>query len=285
MHQLKLTLTFPWTYWGALLRGLFIIVPFVICFAHPEDTLGREKTFPFSPGEKLTFQARWGPIPAAVGVLEVLPIETVNGIKSRHFTLTIKTYPYIDPFYKVRDRIDSFTDVDMTHSILYKKLKKGKSRKNVVVNFFWDKKKARYIKNGKTRRTISILPGSFDPLSVFYAFRLRKLKENLEMEGPVTDGKKCVIGKVKVIKREKITIASGTYDTYLVEPDLKHLGGVFEKTKNAKLHIWVTADEKQIPIMVKSEVVVGSFVGELVSLEQIPVAGPKDARLLRADRH
>jgi len=266
------------------LSGPFIIVAFAVIFGFAEDTLSGDKGFPFSTGEKLTFQAKWGPIPAGEAVLQVLPIETVNGIKSRHFMLTTKTYPFIDLFYKVRDRIDAYTDVEMTRSILYKKLKQGKSRKNVVVDFFWDKNKAQYSNFGKKREPISILPGSFDPLSVFYAFRLRKLKENLEMEGPVTDGKKCVIGRVKVVRREKIRIASGTYDTYLVEPELRHIGGVFEKSRNARLQIWVTADEKQIPVKVKSRVVVGSFVGELISLEQTPVATPEDVRLLRAGR-
>ena len=268
-----------------LLSGLFVMVASAIILGAADDTSGADKPFPFSPGEKLTFQAKWGPIPAGEGVLKVLPIETVNGIRSRHFTLTMKTYPFIDLFYKVRDRIDAYTDVEMTHSILYKKLKQGKSRKSVVVNFFWHKNKAQYSNFGKKRKLISILPGSFDPLSVFYAFRLRKLEENLEMEGPVTDGKKCVIGRVKVVRREKITIASGTYDTYLVEPELKHIGGVFEKSKNARLQIWVTADERQIPVKVKSRVVVGSFVGELISIEQTPMVAPEDVQLLRADRH
>ncbi|MCP4666501.1 MAG: DUF3108 domain-containing protein [Deltaproteobacteria bacterium] len=248
------------------------------------DARGGETGLPFSPGEKLTFQAKWGPIPAGEAVLQVLPIETVKGIKSLHFMLTIRTYPFIDLFYKVRDRIDAYTDVGMTHSLLYKERKQGASRKNVLVQFFWDRNKAQYSNFGKKRKPISLLPGSFDPLSVFYAFRLRKLEENLEMEGPVTDGKKCVMGRVKVIRREKITVASGTYDTYLVEPELRHIGGVFEKSRDARLQIWVTADERQIPVRVKSRVVVGSFVGELISMEQAPVHTPQDAPLLRAGR-
>ena len=119
------------------------------------------------------------------------------------------------------------------------------------------------------RRLISILPGSFDPLSVFYAFRIHELKDGLVINVPVTDGKKCVMGTAKVIKREKIIVASRAYDTYLVEPELKHIGGVFEKSKNAKLQIWVTADKLQIPVRIKSKVIVGSFVGDLISAEGI----------------
>ena len=238
-----------------------------VCF--PKNIHGAENTFPFHVGEKLVFEAKWGFIRAGEAVLEVLPVETLNGTKSRHFVMTARTYPFIDLFYKVRDRIDSHVDVTMTHSLLYKKQKRGSRAKDVVVALNWKNLKAKYSKNGKLRRIISIEPGSFDPLSVFYAFRLHELKEGLEIQVPVTDGKKCVTGKARVLRREKISVAGRTYDTYLVEPDLEHIGGVFEKSKDARLHIWVTADNRRIPVRVKSKVIVGSFVAELISAEGI----------------
>jgi hypothetical protein len=246
----------------------FIATAFII-FVFISNSNADENTFPFHSGEKLTLQAKWGLIVAGEAVLEVLPVETLNGIKSCHFVMTAKTYPFIDFFYKVRDKIDSYTDVVMTHSILYKEQKRGRSKKDVVVDFNWEKREAGYSKNGKMRRLISILAGSFDPLSVFYAFRIHELKEGLVIKVPVTDGKKCVMGLARVIKREKINMAGRTYDTYLVEPDLEHIGGVFEKSKNAKIQIWVTADKRRIPVRIKSKVIVGDFVGELISAEGI----------------
>jgi hypothetical protein len=245
--------------------------------AFPVSTNGFEQSLPFSVGEKLNFQVRWTLIPAGEFVLEVLPIETVNGIRSYHFSLTARTYPFIDLFYKVRDQIDAFTDSEMTHSILYKKKQGGKSKRDVIVNFNWEKLEAQYADFGKKREPISLLPGSFDPLSVFYAFRLHDLKEDMEILKPVSDGKKCVVGKARVIKREKIKVVSGYYDTYLVEPDLKHIGGVFKKSKDAKLQVWVTADSRRIPVQIKSKVIVGSFVAELISLENT-VSGSKNLR-------
>ena len=48
---------------------------------------------------------------------------------------------------------------------------------------------------------------------------------------------------------------------------MEHIGGVFKKSKGAKLQIWVTSDERRIPVKIKSKVSVGSFVAELVSYE------------------
>ena len=244
----------------------FLVPAIILISGFVENVKAFEQDSPFYPGEKLTYQLKWNFIPAGEAVLEVLPIVTINGVKSYHFVLTAKSNSFIDLFYKVRDRIDAYSDLDMTHSILYqKKQKEGKTKRNVVVNFDWDKKEAQYSNFKKKRKSIPILPGSFDPLSVFYYSRFLDLKNIKEIKRPVTDGKKCVIGIAKVIKREKIKLKNGTYDTYLLEPDLKHLRGVFEKSKNAKIKLWVTADKARIPVKIKSKVIVGSFIGELIS--------------------
>jgi len=224
-----------------------------------------EDNFPFLPGEKLIFKLKWEMIPAGEAVLEVLPIETRNGTNSYHFVMTVKTTPFIDIFYKVRDRIDSYVDLDMTHSLLYtKSQKEGSHKKEVSVDFDWAKNKATYSNYGKKRKPISILPGSFDPLTVFYYFRLLKLQENSEIEIPITDGKKSVMGVGRVIKRETLKLSFGTYDTFLIEPDLKHIGGVFKKSKDAMIKLWITADSRRIPVKIMSKVVIGNFTGELV---------------------
>ncbi len=221
---------------------------------------------PFYPGEKLTFQLKWMFIPAGEAVLEVLPIETINKVKVYHFLLTAKTNSFIDNFYKVRDRMDAYADIEMTRSILYKKQQhEGRTNRNVTVNFNWEKNEAGYTTLKDKKAPVKLMSGSFDPLSAFYYIRFFNLKENIVIERPVTDGKKCVMGKVSVIKKEISKIGKEKYPSFLIEPELKNVGGVFEKSRNAKIELWVTADKKRIPVKIKSKVVVGSFVGELVS--------------------
>lgn len=220
---------------------------------------------PFRPGEKLNFKVRWGIVPAGEAVLEVRPVEEVKGVPSYHFTLTARTTPFIDLFYKVRDRIDGYADLEMTHSLLYKEEKRGRRKRRVVVEFDWKKGEAQRVSAGNKRPPVSLARGSFDPLSIFYAFRLRDLERSKEIVIPVSDGKKLAAGRATVLKREAIDVLGKRYDAYLVEPDLQAIGGVFEKSKDARLKIWVTADERRIPVKIESEVVVGSFVAELTS--------------------
>ena len=245
-----------------------IAVSLVCC--PPGIARGAEKDLPFHPGERLVFRLKWSFVPAGEAVLAVLPTETLKGEQTFHFMMTAKTNRFVDAFYKVRDRIDAYTDIGMTHTVLYKKKQhEGNTQRNVVVDFDWEKNEARYTTDKEDRDPIAILPGSFDPLSIFYRLRIFDLAVEDEIEHPVTDGKKCVIGKARIVRREKLKLASGTYDTYLLEPDLKHVGGVFKKSKNAKITLWVTADSRRIPVKIKSKVAVGSFVDELISVEGI----------------
>jgi hypothetical protein len=240
----------------------------------------------FLPGEKLKFRLRWGIIPAGEALLEVLPIETIDGVESYHFVLTARTNAFIDAFYRYRSRIDAYADTGMTRSIKYRKTVEARKKiREVIVSFDWEKSEVKYHsvkkytvddakapdkKNLKSKVRIRklfvpVLPGSFDPLSVFYYSRSIPLNENTRILRPVSDGKKCIMGAAKVQRREKVRLASGTFDTYLIEPSLKHLEGVFAKSKNAKIQLWITNDERRIPVKLKSKIVIGSFTGELIS--------------------
>jgi hypothetical protein len=221
----------------------------------------------FQPGERLIYELRWESIKAGEAILEVLPMRQHNGKEVYHFALSVRSNSTLDHIYKVRDRIDAYADADMTRSIFYKqKLREGGYRKDDMVNFHWDKQEAVYIKKNKNPKTISLMEGTFDPLSAFYYVRNQYMTEGMKLECPVSDGRKNIVGRLTVVKRETITVQQGTFDTYLVEPDLREVGGVFRKSKNAKLRVWLTADERHIPVMIQSKVIIGHFVGELVSM-------------------
>lgn len=238
----------------------------LLCLLWPGRGIADLATIPFTEGEKLVFELSWTVIPAGEAVLEVRPQTLVNGDKAWHFRMTAETNSFVDTFYKVRDQIDAYTDERMNHSVLYKKKQReGDTHRDIVVTFDHPNNKVQYSNFNNKKKPVKIEPGAFDPLAAFYFIRGVEMVDGSLIERPVTDGKKCVIGRLKVVKREKVKVKSGIYDTWLIEPELKHIGGVFEKSKNAKLQLWVTADERRMPVKIKSKVVVGSFIGELVS--------------------
>ncbi len=225
---------------------------------------GQAGSLPFLDNEKLKFRIRWSFIPAGEVTLEIAPQTAIENQEARHFILTARTYEAIDLIYKFRERIDSYVDPEITQSLLYKKVQTGKNKRDVQVVFDWKKNKAQYSNFGNTQEPINLLPGTIDPLSALYYLRLMALDTGTHFQRPVTDGKKVVHGQAKIIRRENINVFGTTYDTYLLEPDMKDVKGVFEKSKNAKMLIWVTADKRRMLVKLKSKVVVGSFVAELI---------------------
>jgi hypothetical protein len=79
-----------------------------------------------------------------------------------------------------------------------------------------------------------------------------------------------VSGSAKVVRKETVEVPGGTFETYLIEPEMKDIGGVFKKSKNAKILLWVTADERRLPVKIASKVSVGGFIGVLITIEMGP---------------
>jgi len=243
-----------------------------------------ETKLPFATGERLTYRLSWEAVPAGQAELEVMPPAEVDGAPALHFRMTAETNDFVDVFYKVRDQVDAFAAPDMSRSLLYlQKQREGSYERDITVNFLWDRGRAQYSNtlNGP-KEPIVILPGTFDPLSVFYAFRLMDVGPGASLTCPVTDGVKCVIGGADVVRRETITVPAGTFDTWLVQPELQHIGGVFKKSKKAKLNVWVSADERLIPVRISSQVVVGRFFADLVQAD-LPGAEHPEADLSGAE--
>ena len=227
-----------------------------------------EDKHPFKPGEKMYFALKYGAIPAGAATLEVHDMDEIQGIAAYHFVMTARSNSFIDIFFKVRDRIDSYADADMVHSLYYKKdQKEGKTRRNIRVEFDWEKNESTYVNFDSEPKVISILPGSFDPLSVFYFSRLIDFQSVDEFEHPVTDGEKNLMGILRLIGEETISVPAGTFETLVLEPDLKNVEGVFSKKQRAKIKLWVTNDKNRVLVQMKSKAMVGSFVAELVSVE------------------
>jgi hypothetical protein len=221
----------------------------------------------FGPDERLTFVLKWAFIPAGEAVLEVLPREHMAGRNAYHFALTARSNAFVDAFYMVRDRIDAWADAGLNHSLLYRKRQhEGSTRRDITVSFDWEQMTAQYVSQGHAKAPIPVTAGTFDPLSIFFWSRTIDLAVRDRIQRPVTDGRKQVLGIAHVIRKETVTVPAGTFETFLIEPDLSHVGGVFEKSPDAKIQLWVSADRRRLPVKLKSKVVVGNFTGELASM-------------------
>lgn len=219
-------------------------------------------------GEQLVYEIRWMRIPAGEAVLEAAAPERFGGQAARRFIMTVRTNAFVDTFYKVRSRIETWMDPGLNRSLRYRKQQReGTHRpRDERVDFDWQNRLATYSNRGRTRPPVSLQPGTVDPLAALYFTRRAPLTPGTQIERPVTDGKKMVIGRARVIGKEKIQVPAGLFDTVVLEPDLRDVGGVFEKSPGAHIRLWLSDDARRIPVRVHSKVVVGYFVGELISI-------------------
>jgi len=67
--------------------------------------------------------------------------------------------------------------------------------------------------------------------------------------------------KVIVLGRNRIVLKNKKYIAFHVKPILRD-EGVFQA--KGEIDIWMTDDEKKIPVLMKSKVAIGSIVAELI---------------------
>ncbi len=229
-----------------------------------------EKTMPFKSGERLIYQVKWRGIKAGTAMTDVYPIKTFEGKDSYHFVLTAKTSSFFDKVYKCRATIDSFSDINMTRSTYLKETDTlGKNGNELIVHFDWNKKKAQIFKNRIMEKSICIFPGTFDIFSFLYFLRTFDIKRKTEFESIVTDGTNLIVGKIDVVKRKEIIkLKNHVYETNRLRLKPKKINGeIYKKRKRDEIHVWMTNDKRQIPVKIKSKLLIGTLSIELVKIE------------------
>ncbi|MCJ2164889.1 DUF3108 domain-containing protein [Pseudodesulfovibrio sp. S3] len=220
---------------------------------------------PFGPGERMKYEIYWAFIHAADAELEVMENVEMDGVPARYFLARARSASWIDSIYKVRDTIEAWTDMGVTYSLRYKKdQNEGSYHKKVDLIFDKTANQSYRYARGKLQHTIDQPADVFDPMSILFSFRKIPLYEGMHFVANVSDGKKSVKSEAFVEGVETVKTPRGKFKTYKVKLDIKHLSGVFQKSKDAELYVWFSADERRIPVKVKSKVTVGYFTMELV---------------------
>ena len=227
---------------------------------------GRAQTLPFQPGEKFYYEVRWETVPVARVSLEVGPFEYVRGEEAFHFVFRARTYPAVEILFPVDGYIEAFTDRDLTRSLkLQKDMREGRSQRIFQVDFDWERNIATYTSQRKRKRRIPLPEGTLDMLSILYYACSLPLETGLEVSRPLNSGKKTLLAKASVVRRETILVDGRLWPAFLINPDIREAGGVFAESKAPELTLWISADERRIPLKVVSKVWLGAFIIELTT--------------------
>jgi|GEM_PF-119657 len=217
---------------------------------------------PYAPGEKFTYSVEYGFITAAKAYMSVVGIDTVRGIPCYHIQSKAMTTPTFSTFFRVDDQVDSYINIfDLASMRLVKHLREGKYKKDFMVDFDPELALA-YYPDGDTLETAA---DTQDVLSSLYYLRNQELHVGRKIAIPHHDNKKNYPLEVKVTRRERVKVPAGKFTCFVVEPDIKDVG-IFKS--RGKIWIWLTADEKKIPVQVKTSIIIGSVSAKLEKYEE-----------------
>lgn len=222
--------------------------------------VNRAVAFPIP--ERLEFELSYIGIKAGYAVQEVSQDGT-----DIHIVSTARSADWLRFFFPVDDRIEAFlTSGSPPLSIgtprLYKERKhEGKTRTNREAHFDRQKLEATSIDHrNKTKQRHAITKRTYDTLSSFFYFRTIPLQVGTSYFIDIYDGKRLWNTEVKVLRREELVTPLGRFKTIVIHPLLKS-EGIFARTGD--MFIWLTDDDRRIPVQMKSEVVVGNITAIL----------------------
>ena len=206
---------------------------------------------PFDKGEKLTFDVRFGGIKVGTGRMEVMGTTDVRGREAWHTRFTVKGGI---PLYKVNDRLESWIDTRTFESLRFvQDLQEGRRDKERFYEIYPDR--STYSEKGEVEHA----PSVEDPLDDgAFMYFVRTI--------PLEVGKTYAFNRyfrpdrnpvqIRVLRKEKVKVPAGTYETIVIQPVIKSKG-IFSEKGHAEM--WLTDDSRRLLVQMKTDLSIGSL--------------------------
>jgi len=211
---------------------------------------------PFAVGEELRYSASFAGIRAGSATMKVVGIENVRGRAAYHIVFTIDGGI---PLYRVRDRYESWVDVQTLASLRYvQNIREGSYHRNTTYEIFPDK--AQYRKdNGALQPSVS---NPLDDGSFIYAIRAAspRVGETQRDDRYFRPDRNPVV--LTGLRNETVKVDAGRFATTVIRPSIK-ANGIFSEDGDAQ--IWLSDDASRYPVLVKSKFSKFSLTLELQS--------------------
>ena len=227
----------------------------------------------FDVGERLVFDLGYSFITAGEAVMSIPKLDTMYGRPSYQVLFTVNSTKTFSWIYKVEDRYETFLDTEGIFPWRFnQKVREGSYRRDFAA-WFDQVKNVAYAND----KQYPIPPYVHDAVSAFYFVRTidyshSRVGEKIYLQNFYKDTTYSLA--VKFLGRQRIDVDAGTFDCIIVEPLMKE-GGLFKS--EGRIVIWMTDDDRKIPVRVSTKVVVGSIEAEL--REYTGINGPIAAKV------
>jgi hypothetical protein len=243
-----------------------------------------EPRAPFGPGEDFQYVVKWGVVVAGYSNRSIPEILDVSNRPTYHIVSAAHSGGVVNAFYKVEDYNDVWLDQRALVTVRYeKRIHEGKYQIEETSLLDqskrrWKTRSYRLDKNIYEEKEGDLPPNALDTFGSLYYVRTLPLIVGQTYTIDVHNSNKVYPLVVDVLKREKIKVPAGKFDCILVEPFLRGPGIFINKGK--KLQVWLTADERRIPVRMRCEVFIGHVSAELIRYQESSASKP-DTSLLK----
>jgi len=255
-----------------IMKYILIAFLFALLLSNAQDFRKLENNA-FKEGEKLTFEVKYGFVTAGIAEMAIPKIKKLAGRDVYNITFHVNTVPAFDPFFKVRDRYETYLDVEGLFPWRFEQhIREGNYKRDFSA--FFDQRRG-VAKTSEGSYDIPLYVN--DILSAFYFARTHDFSEMKEGDSfHLENFYKDKVYPLDVVYhgKERITVEAGTFDCIMIEP-LVVEGGLFKSEGN--IILWLTDDELKIPVKVKTKVIIGSIDSELIDYEGL--AGELSAKV------
>jgi hypothetical protein len=223
---------------------------------------------PFKPGERLEFVLKYQFVAGGSATMEVHEGPEVHCRRTYQFISNARSNNVIDNVFKVRDVNSSVVDAQSLSTLqFHQNLREGhyKVVRNTTIDYYNRVYKfERDYKGRKTYREGAIDEPVNDILSAFFRARTLPLIPGKSYEVRVFSDPNIYPLKIDVDpKVQKIRVPAGSFECIKITPQV--VGDAIFKAKDGRMSIWLTNDERKMPVLIRSKVAVGSFDAELTS--------------------
>jgi hypothetical protein len=214
---------------------------------------------PFHPGERMEYAVSYGRIPAGELTIRVAGLETYEGRSVYHLVSEAKSNRAVSLLYELASQEESWLDAAGLYSLRYRRVSTENDKTREKDVRFDQQRHLRIESDGETKPAS---PRAVDQLAMIYYLRTLSVAPGktfvLQNQADPDDNPLTV----RILKRERIKVPAGSFDTWVVDIEVKTDSGVFKK--GGENRVWVTADERRVPVKISSKVGIGSFAAELV---------------------
>ncbi len=214
-------------------------------------------------GETLHYDISWAGISGGQATIAVEAPATYQGRRVLRLVATARSNKLVDAFYKVRVRVESLWDCEGRYSLLYThKGREGRRVRDRRYVFDLPQQEVRREWVGDPVERFPLLLPVQDPFSILFEARTQALEIGRTFTLEAFEGRRRWDVEVQVLRRERVTVPAGTFETIVVKPLLK-FEGVFQQ--KGDVVVWLTDDDRRMPVKMESKVRIGHVAADLTS--------------------